>query len=69
MKELRAYLSMHGLTASAFAEMIGTSQPTVTRLLNGKRKPSPALALRIEKKTRGAVPRHSLRPDIYSNAA
>ena len=65
MKELREYLSAHGLTASGFAELVGVSQPTMSRILTGERSPSPALALKIEKKTKGAISRQTLRPDIY----
>jgi len=69
MKELRAYLSAHGLSATEFAEIVGAAQPTISRILNGKRRPSPKLASKIEKKTRGEVPRHVLRPDLWSEAA
>jgi len=63
--KLRDYLSANGLSASAFAGMVGTAQPTISRILNGKRRPSPSMAREIERITGGKVRRHELRPDLW----
>lgn len=43
------------LSHAAFGQKIGVSQATVTRYANGKRKPSLAMALKIEEVTRRKV--------------
>lgn len=48
------YLRRKGLTQAQFAEMIGTTQTTVFRYING-RWPSREAALAIEKATNGRV--------------
>jgi transcriptional regulator with XRE-family HTH domain len=45
------------------SQAAGISVSYASEILSGKRKPSPALALRIE--MRAGVPRHQLRPDIF----
>jgi DNA-binding transcriptional regulator YdaS (Cro superfamily) len=48
------------ITYRNFARLIGASAPFVTQITGGHRKPSPALALRIEEATGGAVSRMEL---------
>jgi DNA-binding transcriptional regulator YdaS (Cro superfamily) len=50
-----------------FAIMLGTTDTTISRIINGQRKPSHTLVLRIEKLT--GIPREKLRPDIYTKRA
>lgn len=63
MDALARYLKENSLSRALFAKRMGTSEATVSRLINGHRKPSPALTLRIEDLT--GIPRSRLRPDIY----
>lgn len=62
--ELRAYLANTKIKPRAFAAAIGVSQPFVSRLVHGQRKPGGKLALKIEQETAGAV---TLR-DFYRGA-
>jgi predicted transcriptional regulator len=52
---LAEYLAEHGLTHSAFAERIGTTQTAVTRYASGRRVPRPRQMRRIIIETGGAV--------------
>lgn len=51
-RELAAALAhakrVGGLTQAALAEALGTSQPTLSKLLNAQHEPRPALARRID---------------------
>jgi DNA-binding transcriptional regulator YdaS (Cro superfamily) len=49
------------------AALLGISPTWMSRLSNGKSKPSPYLAIQIEKLTKGAVKRKDLLPEIFSN--
>ena len=49
--KLSAYLAKNRLTASAFAERIGVSVSTVTRIINGQRRPDLNTAALIESAT------------------
>jgi transcriptional regulator with XRE-family HTH domain len=53
---LQTHLSDHGLTQVKFAEMSGFSQNFISQVLAGKRYPSRANAVRLEKSTNGKVP-------------
>lgn len=53
--KLAAYLTEAGITASDFAKRVEVAAPTVTRLRNGTRLPSLALAQRIARETGGKV--------------
>lgn len=46
------------------AELVGTSQPNIHRMANGRQSVSLELALRIERATGGAVVAEGLRPDL-----
>lgn len=53
--KLETYLQTQSIKHSDFAEKLGVSQVTVTRYANGKRKPSLAMALKIEGLTKKKV--------------
>ena len=53
--KLKNYLKYKNLTISAFAVAAEVSQPFLSLILSGKRKPSSAMALKIEKATNGEV--------------
>ena len=53
---LQQYIDAHDMTGRAFALAIGTSEATVSRLLNGKMRPGLELAAAIERETGGNVP-------------
>lgn len=53
---LRDYLSVNAIRQGCFARLVGVRQPTVSRLVSGKTRPSLDLALRIETETKGKVP-------------
>ena len=50
------YRKRHGLTQAALAERFKTQQPYLSQIEAGKRRPSPKLALVIEKETDGEIP-------------
>lgn len=52
---LRDYLDSQKMGASSFAKKAGMKQPYTSLIINGKRKPSAPLALRIEQATNGVV--------------
>ena len=53
--KLKTYLDRTDQTASAFAERVGCTSATISRLLSGKRFPSPKLMQLIERATSGDV--------------
>ena len=58
--DLAAYLERAGLTQREFAAKIGTTDAHMSRLANGKARPSAELAEKIEAATRGRVTFRSL---------
>ena len=52
---LRDYLSLHRITVKDFSELVDYSRTHLSAIVNGKLKPSPKLARRIEKETHGEV--------------
>lgn len=55
MKKLQSYLTDKGMKSAEFAKRVGCSAPTISRILTGKRYPSPSLARKIEEETEGRV--------------
>lgn len=55
----------HG-TKKEMADRLGISPTWLSLLINGSRKPSAALALRIDDETSGMVPAAVLRPDLFA---
>ena len=53
---LEKYLRDKGIRASAFAEQVGASASTITRIMRGERGIGLELAVRIERATEGQVP-------------
>ena len=53
---LAEYLRETGLSQQEFARRVGISQPTVSALLAGRRKPSLALMEKITRATNGLIP-------------
>lgn len=53
--DLKSYIDAHGITQSEIAKAIGTTDATVSRLVNGTRKPGLHLAMDIQKATKGKV--------------
>jgi DNA-binding transcriptional regulator YdaS (Cro superfamily) len=49
-----------------FCKEAAISEGRLSQILNGQR-PSPELAIRIHRITDGAVPKSSLRPDLWSD--
>lgn len=52
---LQDYLTKTGMTQTAFADLLGVKQATISRYLSGARKPEPDLMVRIFEATRGSV--------------
>jgi DNA-binding transcriptional regulator YdaS (Cro superfamily) len=50
---------------SEMAEYLRISPTWLSLIMNGSRKASPELSLRIEQATQGLVTRSELRPDIF----
>lgn len=48
------------------AQRLGITQTWLGLLISKTRRPSPELAKRIEKMTKGQVTAHDLRPDLFS---
>lgn len=59
MEHLKAYRQKQGILQAAFAEMLGTTQTTISKLESGKLTPNLILAHKIEVATGGAVPMSS----------
>lgn len=51
---------------SEMAEYLGITKTWMALLIAKRRKPSPALAVAIEKATAGLVTRQELRPDLFA---
>ena len=51
-ERLRASLKASGLSQSAFAALLGTSQPRLSSYLSGKVTPSATLLVRVERLAR-----------------
>lgn len=56
MERLRAYLCENDVRQADFAAQVGTTQATISRLLNGVVRPGLDLAVAIEAATQGQVP-------------
>lgn len=56
--KLSDYLAERKLKPSQFAGMLGVTPSTLSRILRGHRKPSIALASKIDRETRGMVSVH-----------
>ena len=52
-------------TIEAVCKAAGTNLAYFRQIAYGHRKPSPHLALRLERASGGVMRRHDLRPDIY----
>jgi len=48
------------------AEYLGITPTWLSLLIHERKRPSPELAVKIEKATQGLVPRNLLRPDLFS---
>lgn len=55
MNQFAKYLDKMGISAKQFAEKHDISQPMVCQLRTGKRKPSLAMMVKIQKATGGRV--------------
>lgn len=62
---IQAYLRKHTLTQEDFAQKLGCSQGLIWQWINGRTRITAEWAKEIERKTKGEVPRHELRPDIF----
>jgi len=69
MNAIAQYRIAHGLTQQQLADRLGVSQPLICLLESGVRKPSPLLAIQIERRTGGVINRQILRPDLFGVAA
>ena len=63
---LKEYLARKSLSQKEFAEMIDVSRPYLTLIIQGKRRCSPELALKIEELTQQKVSRDEVMfPEFY----
>lgn len=58
MDHLDTYLKATGIRRIDFARSVGISAPYLSQILGGLKRPSLALAIRIERATQGTVPAH-----------
>lgn len=63
------YLTQSGLTASAFAALVGVNVSTVTRWARGERWPRPEQIIRVEQVTGGQVTAQDFLPPAAPAAA
>lgn len=52
---LNEYLTLGGITRATFARALGTSKGYLSDIINGKRRASLEIALKIQRETKGAV--------------
>ena len=55
MNQLRAYLAQNSIRQSVLAETLGVSNGYMSQIINGDKRPSLDLAVKIEDATGGAV--------------
>jgi len=60
MHPIQKYCKNNGKTLKEFSRLIKISAPYVTQIISGLRRPSPDLALKIEKATGGMVKKEDL---------
>jgi transcriptional regulator with XRE-family HTH domain len=65
MMKIRYWRKAKGLTAKETAKLFGISRIHLFRLEKGTRALTPDMAIAIEKKTGGELPRSALRPDLW----
>lgn len=66
MNALSKFRKSKGLTQEQVADILGTTKATVSRWESEKRRPDPATTVEIERKL--GIPRHELRPDLFSKS-
>lgn len=69
MQAIRQYMEKHNLTQKDFAKIAGVQQSMVSQWFSGARPIGAERAVEIEKRTKGAIKRHELRPDIFEKRA
>lgn len=69
MVKLDAFLEESGLTNAAFAERVGVSEATISRLRNGKQTPSWDLIQRITVETAGRISPNDFLPSAAHHQA
>lgn len=57
------FRALHELTLDAFGELVGVKKSVVSKWENGI-APSPQSAIEVERAT--GIPRHELRPDLWT---
>jgi DNA-binding transcriptional regulator YdaS (Cro superfamily) len=62
---LKTYRARHDLSLRKFAELVGRTPAAISRVETGAGKPSPELAMAIERATGGVVKRSDLRADLW----
>ena len=68
MNVIKAYREKHSLTQRELAAKLGVSQNFISKAELGERFFSHKTATEIEKKTKVAIKRAHLRPDIFGSA-
>jgi DNA-binding transcriptional regulator YdaS (Cro superfamily) len=59
------FYNLHIGAKKEMCESLGITQTWLSLILNGSKKPSPQLCLRIEEYTKNKVKAEMLRPDIF----
>ena len=67
MDAITFYKSNETRTIESVCERAGTNLAYFKQIAYGHRKPSPALARRLEQESEGAMTRRQLRPDIFAD--
>ena len=67
--DIPSYLSKRGLSQEQFGKVLGVSQGLVWQWLNGRTQITAEMANAIEEKTKGAIKRRDLRPDLFARKA
>lgn len=67
--DIAQYLDKHGLSQQQFADQIEVSPGLVWQWLNGRTRITAERAKDIERRTKGEIKCHELRPDVFDKAA
>lgn len=64
---IKTYLKAKGMTAAAFANLVGVKKAAVSKWMRGH-GPSIESAKVIEERTQGELPKEVLRPDVWTRS-
>lgn len=69
MDKLKQYLKREGISQYELSKRIGVSRQSINRWINGRKKPDPGSALKIQEATNGEILAREICPEIIELAA